>query len=52
MDVLDLDTLLQAFDSLPGNPHWNPEADFNADDSVDVYDLDLLIRNFDQTGDD
>lgn len=51
VDVLDLDLLLQAFDTEPEFPNWNDGADFNCDGSVDVLDLDLLIRNFDQTGD-
>jgi Tol biopolymer transport system component len=50
IDVLDLDRLIQAFDSSPDAPNWNAEADFNGDDSVDVLDLDVLIRNFDTTG--
>jgi Tol biopolymer transport system component len=51
VDVLDLDLLIQAFDSTPGASNWSPMADFNGDSSVDVLDLDLLIRNFDQSGD-
>lgn len=51
VDVLDLDLLIQAFDSVPGALNWNENADFNCDGSVDVLDLDLLIRNFDLQGD-
>lgn len=51
VDVLDLDLLIQSFDSGPGFPNWNEGADFNCDESVDVLDLDLLIRNFDIAGD-
>lgn len=51
VDVLDLDLLIQAFDSASGDVNWNEGADFNCDDSVDVLDLDLLIRNFDSSGD-
>lgn len=51
VDVLDLDALIQAFDSDSGSPHWNGgAADFNCDGSVDVLDLDILIRNFDLMG--
>jgi hypothetical protein len=50
-DVLDLDLLIQAFDSDPSSLNWNEGADFNCDDSVDVLDLDILIRNFDKQGD-
>lgn len=52
VDVLDLDTLIQAFDSTSGDVNWNNGvADFNGDESVDVLDLDLLLRNFDRQGD-
>jgi uncharacterized membrane protein len=51
VDVLDLDVLIQGFDSVPGNSNWDAGADLNCDQSVDVLDLDLLIRNFDQVGD-
>lgn len=50
VDVFDLDVLIQAFDSLPGDTNWNPGADLNTDDAADVLDLDLLIRNFDRMG--
>lgn len=52
VDVLDLDALIQAFDSVEGDPNWNGgAADFNCDGSVDVLDLSLLILNFDKAGD-
>jgi streptogramin lyase len=51
VDVLDLDKLIQAFDTTVESTNWNEGADFNCDDSVDVLDLDLLIRNFDREGD-
>jgi hypothetical protein len=51
IDVLDLDLLLQAFDSTPSSSHWNEDADFNSDESTDVLDLDILLRNFDVQGD-
>jgi hypothetical protein len=49
-DILDLDTLLQAFDSAPGDPTWNPNADLNDDSMTDILDLDLLLQNFDTQG--
>jgi hypothetical protein len=51
VDVLDLDELIRAFDTVPGDPSWNDGADFNSDEFVDILDLDLLIRNFDLVGD-
>jgi hypothetical protein len=51
VDVLDLDSLIQAFDSDVNSAHWNTGADCNGDGSVDVLDLDLILRNFDAQGD-
>jgi Regulator of chromosome condensation (RCC1) repeat len=51
VDVLDLDALIQAFDTVEGDANWNGNADFNCDESVDVLDLDVLIQNFDLQGD-
>lgn len=51
VDVLDLDLLIGAFDSVVGDALWNPNADLNCDGSVDVLDLDLFIQNFDRSGD-
>jgi hypothetical protein len=50
VDVFDLDALVQAFNSLPGETNWNETADFNCDGSVDVFDLDILVRNFNEQG--
>jgi hypothetical protein len=49
-DVLDLDLLIQAFDSEEGDPNFILGADFNCDTRVDVLDLALLITNFDKVG--
>lgn len=51
VDVLDLDILIQNFDTSAADPFWDESADFNCDNSIDVLDLDLLIRNFDLQGD-
>lgn len=50
VDVLDLDLLVQSFDTLAGDPNHIPGTDFNYDNSTDVLDLDILVRNFDQAG--
>jgi len=41
-----------AFNSLPGDPNWNPFADLNGDDGVDIGDFSILSANFGQIGDD
>jgi hypothetical protein len=50
VDVLDLDELIQSFDTFDGDPNHIPSTDFNYDGATDVLDLDILIMNFDQFG--
>jgi hypothetical protein len=50
-DVLDLDLLIQSFDTCLGDPNFIATSDFNYDGCTDVLDLDLLFRNFDTVGD-
>jgi hypothetical protein len=52
VDVLDLDLLIQFFDTCQGDPGYDARADFDCNDCVDVLDLDVLIRNFDEVGED
>lgn len=51
IDSNDLALFIEAFDSDPTSDNWNPLTDFNCDNYVDVFDLDLLIQNFDREGD-
>ncbi len=45
VDFKDLLILLQAFGSYPGHPRWNPRADLNDDQIVNILDVVILIRN-------
>ena len=47
----DLGLLSDAFDTVPGNALWNPDADLNCDGTVNLDDLGLLSLNFDLIGD-
>ncbi len=49
--VFDYGMLSDAFDTVPGDPDWNPSADFDGDDSVNVFDYSILSDNFDLSGD-
>jgi sugar lactone lactonase YvrE len=51
VESVDLIMLKQAFNTGPGDALWDPRADFNCDGWVDVFDLDLLVRNFKKRGD-
>jgi len=43
-----LDTRLagQSLGSYPGHPRWNPVADLNLDNLIDIFDLVLISKNF------
>lgn len=51
IDIHDLTLLSLAFQTRPGNKHWNPLADLNGDGIVDILDLTLLTKNYGLTGD-
>ena len=40
--MLDLSTLRNARFTVPGDPDWNPDADFSGDDAVNVVDLGIM----------
>ncbi|MBX7135451.1 MAG: hypothetical protein K1X67_22515 [Fimbriimonadaceae bacterium] len=48
----DYSGLSTAFNSIPGDPNWNPNADLNGDDSVDIADYAILSANYGEVGDD
>jgi hypothetical protein len=50
VNIFDAILLSNAFNSVPGNPKWNPNADLNADNSVDIYDAILLATHFNESG--
>jgi len=43
---LDLFLLTQAYESSPGDPNWNPDCDFDADNHVGYSDLFILATNY------
>ena len=46
VNILDGIKLGQAFNSQLGSPNWNPKADFNGDDRVNILDGIILSINF------
>lgn len=42
----DLAILLAAWNSVPGDPNWNPNADINGDGEVNLADLAFLLSNY------
>jgi hypothetical protein len=50
VNIFDAILLSNSFNSVPGNPKWNPNADLNVDSSVDIYDAILLATHFNESG--
>jgi alpha-tubulin suppressor-like RCC1 family protein len=51
VDSTDMELLLAAFDTAENDPGYRASADFDGDHLISVLDLDLLLRNFSQSGD-
>jgi hypothetical protein len=51
VNIFDLGLLADAFNSTPGTPKWNDNADLNCDGKVDIFDLGLLADTFGKQGD-
>jgi len=49
VDFLDVNTLVNAFGSVPGDPNWDPSADFDGNGQVDVFDAITVVNNFGKT---
>jgi hypothetical protein len=47
----DYALLSAAYNTVPGDLHWNARADLDGDDSVDVGDFAILSTNYGMTGD-
>ena len=45
VDIRDLALISSAFGSYTTHKNWNPEADFNRDQQINLYDILLLLRN-------
>jgi len=46
VDLQDLTLQKSAFGSRPGNPRWNPKADVNRDNIINIVDVALIAINF------
>jgi hypothetical protein len=46
VDIFDAIMLSAAWNSMPGSPKWNPDADFNNDNIVDIFDAIILAKDF------
>jgi len=49
VDIFDAILLSEAFNSKPGSPNWNPNADIIGDGTVDIYDAIIMAAYFGQS---
>jgi len=49
VDIYDAILLANAFNSIPGSPNWNPDANMNGDFTVDIFDAIILANNYGRT---
>jgi hypothetical protein len=48
VDIYDAILLAAAYNSVPGQPNWSPNADLKTDDIIDIYDAIVLASHFNQ----
>jgi hypothetical protein len=48
-DVTDYQMVKYAIPSMPGSPKWNPNADINNDNKIDMKDIGIAVKNFGKT---
>ena len=48
VDMKDVSDAILAFNSAPGSPRWNPNADIDANGRVDMRDIVTIAINFGQ----
>jgi len=49
--IFDYIEISNAFDAVPGDLNWNPNADLDGDGQVSIFDYIILSGNFDLSGD-
>ena len=51
VEIFDFSILATSYRSVPGDPNWDPRADFNENDRVEIFDFSLLATNYGREGD-
>lgn len=46
VDIFDAIVACEAYESISGEPRWNPKADINRDGTVNIFDIILIIMDF------
>jgi len=49
VDMWDIAIAARAYGSFPEHPRWNPKADLNKDNKVDLKDVGTIAKNFGTT---
>jgi hypothetical protein len=45
VNILDIATIAKAYGSYPGHPKWNPDADIDDINLIDILDIARTARN-------
>jgi len=46
VNIYDAVELAVAYGSTPSSPYWNPQADLNGDNIIDIFDIALFSQNY------
>ena len=46
VNILDIATVARAYDSYPGHPNWNPNADLDENDRIDILDIATVAKEY------
>jgi PKD repeat protein len=49
VDMRDIAIVAKAFNTIPGDPNWNPIADLNGDGKVDMKDIAIVAKAYNPT---
>jgi hypothetical protein len=49
VDIFDIVRIALAFNSIPSDPNWDPNADINDDKTIDIFDIVIVALSFGDT---
>lgn len=49
VDIKDVAELAKAFGSYPGHTRWNPDADLDGNEIVNIFDVAIVAKDFGKT---
>ena len=49
VDILDIAMVARAYNTTPGDPRWNPDADMDGNEIINIIDISIVARDFGKT---